>query len=327
MDMTREKLSGKERTLRSIRHEEADRVPLNIWMYRDDMQLQVAERYGSLERFYEALGIDVFMAVTPPPNRHNPGFAEELMNMSFEEIVESDFLDPDDPVIYAEVLKLVETYGAEKCVLAHVWGVLEGAYSFIGVEETLLRFGLWEPAAQEFFRKLSAWSAQVAANVVELGIDVLHISGDVGANERMILSPRSWRERIAPLEAEILAPGRDRGIPLSLHSCGFFRPIIDDLIEMGIEVMHPLQQSAGFDLAEVKAKWGKRVTIHGGLEIRYYLPRAPEAELVEHVKNNVLTCKRGGGFIFNTEHTVQPDTELDRVELAYRTALEHGWYE
>ena len=325
--MSREKLSGKERTLRSIRHEEPDRVPLNVWMFRDDMRARVVERYGSLERFHEELGIDVFMAVTPPPNRHNPGFSEDGMNMSFEDIKEADFLDPDDPTIYEEVRALVESHGAEKCVLAHVWGVLESAYSFIGVEDTLLRFGLWEPATRELFRKLGDWSARVASNVVELGIDVLHISGDMGANERMIVSPRSWRERIAPLDAEIIAPGRERGLPLSLHSCGFFRPIIDDLIGMGIEVMHPLQQSAGFDLVDVKATWGERITIHGGLEIRHYLPHATEAELVEHVKSNVLACKGGGGFIFNTEHTVQPDTELDRVELAYRTAREHGWYE
>ena len=47
------------------------------------------------------------------------------------------------------------------------------------------------------------------------------VSGDVGANETMIVSPTSWRERIAPLDARILEPGRERGLPLSLHSCGY----------------------------------------------------------------------------------------------------------
>ncbi|MEW6072992.1 MAG: uroporphyrinogen decarboxylase family protein [Planctomycetota bacterium] len=324
--MRRERLSGKERVRRAIRHEEPDRVPLNIWMMREDMRARVVERYGSLDRFHAELGIDVHMAVTPPPNRHNPAFVEERMNLALEAIAPADWLDPDDPSIYAGVRELVATYGAEKCVLAHVWGVLESAYSFLGVEQTLLCFGLWDGATRELFARLGAWSARVAANVVELGVDVLHISGDVGGNERMLVSPRTWRERIAPLDAAIVAPGRARGLPLSLHSCGYFRPILDDLIGMGIDVFHPLQQSAGFDLADVKSTWGDRLTIHGGLEIRHYLPRASEAELVAHVRENVLTCKRGGGFIFNTEHTVQPDTSLDRVELAYRTARECGWY-
>jgi len=324
--LTREKFSGKERTLRAIRHEEPDRVPLNIWMYREDVCEAVVERYGSLERFHEELGIDVHMALTPPPNVHNPDFLEEKMTMPFEEITDADFLDPDDPSVYRGVIELVERYGAEKCILAHVWGVLESAYSFIGIEETLLRFGLWEPPMQAFLRKLSDWSAHVARNLVDLGIDVLHVSGDVGGNQTMIISPESWRQRIAPLDGAIIAPGRERGLPCSLHSCGFFRAVIDDFLEMGIQLMHPFQQSSGFELADVKHGWGDRLTIHGGLEIRHYLPRASEAELVEHVKTNVLTCKPGGGFIFNTEHTVQPDTELERVELAYRTAREHGWY-
>lgn len=325
--MRRERMSGKERTLTTLRHREPDRVPLNIWMFRKDVRAAVVERYGSLDRFHEELGIDVFMAVTPPPNRHNPEFVEEHMNLAFEEVTDDDFLDPDDPVIYEGVKELVERYGEDKCILAQTWGVLESAYSFIGVEETLLRFGMWEPSMQAFFAKLGEWSAQVTRNVVELGIDVLHVSGDIGANQRMIVSPASWRERIAPLDAAIFAPGRERGLPCSLHSCGFFQPVIDDFLAMGVVAMHPLQQSAGFDLREIKARWGDRVTIHGGLEIRHYLPRATEAELVEHVRENVLACKPGGGFVFNTEHTVQPDTALERVELAYRTAREHGWYE
>ncbi len=324
--MQRETMSGKERALAAIRHEEPDRVPLNVWMYRKDVCGRVVERYGSLERFHEELGTDVFMAITPPPNRHNPEFLEELMNMRFEDVGQGDFLDPDDPAIYAEVRELVERHGSDKCVLAHVWGVLESAYSFIGVEPTLLRFGLWEPEVQAFFRQLADWSTRVARNAVELGIDVLHVSGDVGGNGNMIVSPASWRERIAPLDGAIIAPGRERGLPCSLHSCGYFRPIIDDLIGMGISVMHPLQQSAGMDLADVKASWGDRLTIHGGLDIRHQLPFASEEELVRHVRENVLTCKPGGGFIFNTEHTVQPDTSLERVELAYATAREHGWY-
>lgn len=324
--MPRETLSGKERTLRAIRHEEPDRIPLDLWMFRDDMRERVREGWGSVAAFEEELGIDVFMAITPPPNRHNPEFSEGGMNLDLEAVSNADFRDPDDPEIYAEVRELVATRGADKCILAHTWGVLEGVYSFLGVERTLLEFGLASDAMGELLEKVAVWSTRVAENVVELGIDVLHLSGDVGENGRMILSPKSWRERIAPLDARILEPGRARGLPLSMHSCGFFRPILDDLVAMGIDVLHPLQQSAGFDLADVKERWGDRLTIRGGLEIRHYLPRAPEAELVEHVKQNVLTCKPGGGFIFNVEHTVQPDTELDRVVLAYRTAREYGGY-
>ena len=324
--MKKEKMNGKERTLMAIRHEEADRVPINIWMLRDDMQEKVIAKYGSMEKFYEALNIDVFMAITPPPAKHNQDFLEEKMTMKLNQITDSDFMDPDDPEIYTGVKELVDRYGKEKCVLAHVWGVTEGTYSFMGVEETLMQFALWSPEMQEQFKKVTQWSSRVAENVVDMGIDVLHLSGDMGANNAMIMSPDSWRERIAPFDAKIISAGKKKGLPCSLHSCGYFRPVIDDLIRVGFDVIHPFQQSAGIDLKDIKDNWGDKLTIHGGLELRYYLSRAPEEELVKHVKDNMLTCKPGGGFIFNTEHTVQPDTSLERVELAYKTALDNSWY-
>jgi len=321
-----EKMNGKERTLKTLRHEEPDRVPLNVWMFRDDMRQRVIERFGNMETFYDDLNIDVFMEITPPPNKRNMEFLEEKMTMKLKDISNEDFTDPDDPSIYEGVRKLVETYGKEKCILAHVWGVLESAYDFMGVEETLLQFAMWTPEMKDLFVRLGEWSTRVAENVVELGIDVLHISGDAGSNGAMLISPDTWRERIAPYDAKIIAAGEKKGLPISLHSCGYIRPIIEDLLEMGIEAFHPLQQSTGMDLQDIKENWGDRLTIHGGLDIRYDLPRATEKELASVVKKNMLTCKPGGGFIFNTEHTVQPDTDLERLLLAYNIALEHSWY-
>ena len=322
-----ERMSGKERTLRTVRHEEPDRVPLNIFMDREDMRQRVTERFGSMDQFYRELNIDGFTAFIPPPNRHNPDFLEEKMTMKLEEISDADLVDPDDPTLYRGVRELLDKYGEEKCVTALVWGVLEGTYSFIGVEDTLLQLAMWSPKMQNLFQKLRDLSARVAQNVVDMGIDVFHITSDVGTNNTMIVSPEMWRERIAPCDGQIISVGKRAGLPCSLHSCGYIRPVIGDFLDLGINIIHPLQQSAGMDLADVKGHWGDRMTIHGGLDIRYYLPFAPEEELVAHVKENMLTCKPGGGFIFNTEHCVQPDTTLDRVLLAYQTAWEHAWYE
>ena len=325
--MKRERMSGKERTLMAIRHEQPDRVPLELWMFREDMVKRVEERYGSLDNLYQQLDIDVFMAITPPPNKNNPEFLEEKMTMKLEEITDDDFLDPDDPSIYVGIRDMLDKYGQDKCVVCHVWGVLEGTYAFIGVEEALIQLGSRNPLLSKVFGKCRQFSERVAQNVIDMGIDVLHLTGDVGANKSLIMSPTCWREQVAPFDAKILDVAVKRDIPRSLHSCGYFRPLIDDFIDMGVDIIHPFQQSAGMDLADAKQHWGDKLTIRGGLDLRYYLPRAPESELVEHVKNAMLTCKPGGGFIFDTEHTVQPDTTLDRVELAYQTALEHSWYE
>lgn len=321
-----ERMSGKERTIMAIRHEQPDRVPLSVGMNREDVRTLVVHRYGSLAVFYETLHIDLLTAITPAPNKCNPDFVEELMILGIDEITDDIFADPDDNAHYSQVTKLVEQHGTDKCIVGHVWGVLEGAYSFMGVQETLLQLALWTPQTQHLFERLSNWSRRVAENLITLGIDVIQLSADAGANNAMLIHPRTWHERVYPYDIRIIQVGKAYGMPCALHSCGYISPIVDSIIDMGIDMIHPFQQSAGMDLRHIKARWGDKLAIHGGLDLRYYLPHATEAELTNHVRDNVLACKSGGGFVFSTEHTVQPDTTLDRVELAYRTALQYAWY-
>ncbi len=317
-------MNSKERVLTAIRHEEPDRVPINIWMLREDMQERVIERYGSMDEFYKALDIDLFMAITPPPNKNNLLFMEERMTMTLDEISDDDFLDPDDERLYIEVKQLVEEWGEDKAVLAHVWGVVESAYSFMGIQNTLYNMAARPEEIKVLFKKLSDWSARVADNVTELGIDVLHISGDAGMNTGCLFSPKAWWEFVYPNDKVIIEVGKRKGFPISMHSCGNINDVLDGVVKMGVDLLHPVQTSAGMNPAYVKKEYG--LAVHGGLEIRYILPRAPIDELIDTVKNWFEVLKPGGGFIFNTEHTVQPDTTLDRVEIAYETALKYAKY-
>lgn len=182
-------------------------------------------------------------------------------------------------------------------------------------EETMARFAV-----------LSDWSKRVAQNALTFPIDVLHISGDCGQNGGMIMSPRMWRHMIKPFDAHIIEPALERGIPVSLHSCGNFTDVLDDIVQMGISVIHPVQESAGMDQGWVKQHYGDRLTIHGGLDIRGALSKSTPDEIRAEVKRKMEVLKPGGGFIFNTAHTVQMDTPLENVVAAYSAALEYGWY-
>ena len=314
-----------ERVLKTIRHEPIDRVPLNVWNFRTDVRDRAIEMFGSLDAFHDHLDIDMFMAITPPPNLQNPDFLEELMNMKAEEIKPEHFRDPDDPSVYTDVEKLIRKYKGDKAIAVHTWGVVEGLYSFIGVERTLTLMAADPQKAKDLFAQMAAFSRRVAENVCRMGIDVFHISGDVGANGTMIFSPKMWREQVAPFDAQIIEPAKKVGFPLSLHSCGYFMPIIPDLIEMGFHIMHPIQESAGMSQTEVKQKYGAEITINGGLDIRK-LPNMTKSEAREYVKDKMETLKPNGGFIFCTGHTLQPDTPLEIVEEAYKIAKQLGEY-
>ena len=318
-------MNSRERVLKTIRHEPVDQVPMNLWNFRDDVQAMAIEKYGSLDAFHETLGIDLFMAITPPPSIHNPDFLEQKMTLDADEITLTDLLDPDREENYAEVVSLLDQHRGNKAVAAHIWGVVEGMYSFIGVEETLALMAGEPERAEELFGWMADFSRRTAENLCSMGIDILHISGDVGANGSMLFSPMMWREQVRDFDAAILQPGLDAQIPLSLHSCGYYMPIFEDFIEMGIELFHPIQESAGMSLAEVKGKYGKQIAINGGLDVRE-LPRMNVEQVEAYVTEKMVLCKPGGGFIFNTGHTIQPDTNLEVLEAAYRKARALGTY-
>ena len=95
---------------------------------------------------------------------------------------------------------------------------------------------------------------------------------------------------------------------------------------MGIDVVHPIQVSAGMDPEKIKREFGDRLALYGTLDITHTLPSGTLAEIEREVKNRMDTLKPGGGFIFCSTHTIQPDTPLEKVEYAYDVAFEHGWY-
>ena len=319
-------MNSKQRVSAAIDHKEADRIPLNIWMFREDTSKMVTEKYGSLDAFYDRYNIDIHMEITPPPCLTNLDYLEENMIMEPEDIKPGHWMDPDDPRIYEGISRLISKYGKDKSIFVHIWGVLESVYGFCGIERTLMLMAQDPDFAKSLFEKAADFSKRVVMNLLEFDIDIIHITGDVGSNSSMLFSPVMWRTLIMPFDREIIRPAIEQKIPVSLHSCGYCMPVIQDWIDMGIKLIHPIQESAGMDLYEVKDRYGAQITINGGLDIRD-LSRMKISEVDDYVKKRVEYLKKGGGFIFNTSHTVQTDTSLEVLERAYDAAMEYGCYE
>ncbi len=308
----------------AIEHREGDRVPLNLWNYRpEDMIPQAIERYGSVEGWYERFQLDM----------HTTFLARaELVGLELGERLTLSNLDRADlgeiPEAGFEHIKAETEYhhSKDRAVFCQIQGVHEGLAGYLGIENTLLLQAMDPPKFKEWIGKLADMGVEQAKLAAKAGADVIHVSDDWGANKAMMFSPSDWWEYIFPEEKRIVDEIKRQGKPASLHSCGYFTPVLEGVIKMGFDVAHPIQESAGMDPYQVKRDYGDKLCIYGGLDIRYTLPRAPEEELVERVKRAMLELKPGGGFIFCTAHTVQPDTTWERIELAYDTALKWCWY-
>jgi uroporphyrinogen decarboxylase len=314
-------MTGRERVLCALRHVEPDRVPRYIWMFRDDMRQECARRYGSLDAFYDYLDIDAFQ--TFPSKGMWPGGVR-----SIDDALDATLTDPNDADIYRSIRRDVAHHkeGKGRAVFCQTPGVFETSNGVLGIENSLLLLALEPRKCRALYDKIAHWSAQYARNVLDVGVDIVHISDDWGENGRMMMSPRVWREHIYPAERITVESARSHGGWVSLHSDGYFYDVLEDCVRMGIQCVHPVQQSAGMDIARFKREFAGRLTLYGGLDIRHTLPRGTLRELEEEVRAVFRTLKPGGGFVFCTAHTIQPDTSLERVEFAYRVADEESRY-
>jgi uroporphyrinogen decarboxylase len=329
-------MNSRDRVFAAIHHTQPDRVPLNIWLYQprfgsEQLKTEIQAKYGDLDGFYDAFGIDLRMEILPLPYRDLIPGPDGTMNtgeggLPIGEITNTSFRDPDDDSLYMGLQNLINKYGRDKVIVAHVWGAVEGAFSFMGVAATLTAMAAEPGRTDDLFSRICDWSVRVTRHAMSLGADIIQISADAGSMNRMLFSPTLWRRLVYPNDKRIVDAVKEHGKIAAMHNDGYIMPILDDLVTMGIEILHPLQISAGMNLVQVKQQYGDRLTIHGGLYLARLLPDAPEQVLVDSIRSVMESLKPNGGFIFNTEHFVPETVDLSRLELAYQTALRSASY-
>ena len=117
-------------------------------------------------------------------------------------------------------------------------------------------------------------------------------------------------------------------IKVQLHCCGGVRPLLEDLIDAGLDAINPVQISCrGMDTARLKEQFGDRLTLWGGgCDTHRVLPEATPEELAEHVRQQVAILNPGGGFVFTAVHDIQPGTPVENVMAMLEAQQEYGNY-
>lgn len=152
---------------------------------------------------------------------------------------------------------------------------------------------------------------------------------DYGTQQAPMISPEMFRERIAPHYRRFADWLHTRtSWKLFLHSCGAVEPLIESFIEMGVDILNPVQTSAaGMDPALLKRKYGGRIVFWGGgCDTQRVLGFRPPEEVREHVRERIRIFAPGGGFVFNQVHAIQPAVDPRSICAAFDTAWDEGWY-
>lgn len=344
----------RERVLEALNHREPDRVPLYLWVFKQPGVTQAIEaKYGSMEAFYDALSLDLCQTfprkgllkeaparsiVAEESDAVEQNVYGDLLGktrkscydnvLTLDEALEVEFTDPDDEGVYTEIRYEVEHHKGRKgrAIFVQTPGVFEAANGIIGLEQNLMEMALRPELVTRLYERIARWNHRYIEHVVEIGVDVIHVSDDWGMNDALLFSPEMWWELVYPAERITTEFAQRLGVPLSLHSDGNIKDVLDGVVTLGFRCFHPVQESAGMRQADVKRRYGHALTLYCGLDVCTTLGRGEPAKVRDEVRRVMRELKPGGGFIFCTSHMVQPGTPLEEVEMAYQVALEESRY-
>ena len=202
-----------------------------------------------------------------------------------------------------------------------IGSVFEVAWQLRGLQEMLMDLILQPEIPKYIMERLTDVYVENTRRALEAAgdaIDLVYFYDDVATQIGLMISESMWREFVRPCHVRLVEVAQKYGKPVMYHCDGAIRPLIGELIEMGVSVLNPVQaDAAGMEPQGLKQEFGTRLSFHGGIDIIKTLPRGTPDDVRAEVKERVRVLGRDGGYIMASSHHIQSDTPLENVFAMY----------
>jgi uroporphyrinogen decarboxylase len=157
-----------------------------------------------------------------------------------------------------------------------------------------------------------------------LGVDGIYFSDDWGTQRALLMNPDDWRKWYKPQYKRMFDAVHEGGAHAWMHLCGNVTSIIPDLIEIGLNVLNPVQPQA-MDVNALADEFGGRLCFFGGVDVQGTLPHGTTLDVEREARHLINILGRySGGYIGSTSHTILPDTPLENIVALFRTFREYS---
>ena len=258
------------------------------------------------------------------------GFYDEMVAHPLAEINtkkdldEFSFPDPHAPGRYDYARETIEKYQKEYSIIGEQeCTIFELAWYMVGLEKFLIDLITERDYIYELLDRVMEINLSKACRLIELGVDIIWTGDDFGDQKGMMISPDLWRNIFKPRMDHFFQTCKKRNphIKIAYHSCGAIRPIIPDLIEIGLDILNPIQPMAiGMDAKSLKKDFGDSLCFMGGIDIQHLLPKGKPDDIKKQVHNIITILGDKGGYITAPAHNIQPDTPVENVIAFFEQA-------
>ncbi|NTW43308.1 MAG: hypothetical protein HGB14_02490 [Anaerolineaceae bacterium] len=244
--------------------------------------------------------------------------------------------DMDDPFRTSHIREQVQKLHEENqyAIMGTPWLMFpfERAIGLQGMEQFLLNMATEQDFAQDLLRRINRLCMTNMGNFLDKcgdKLDIIKIGDDLGTQENLMISPRMYRKMLKPLHAEMITLIKQKtNAKVFFHTDGDVFDLIDDFIEIGVDILNPIQTSAGkmSNLEELKKKFDKRIVFCGAIDTQNILPSGTPDQVKQEVKRVINVLGAGGGYMVATVHTVMNEVPPENVLAMVDAVEEYGHY-
>ncbi len=235
--------------------------------------------------------------------------------------------DPDDEDMgYAD--EIIAKYGKEKYICGIIdCSIFEALKYLRGITQSLIDILQNKDIAHKIMDMSVDYHLELGYRLMERGVDILWLADDFGGEHAMLMSPETFREMVKPKMGYMIGElkNRDRNVKVAFHSDGYIEPVIDDLIEVGVDLLNPIQPES-MDPAVIKKRYGDRIALWGTVSTQSTFPFKGPEDLDKEVKERIKTCGPGGGFLLAPTHNIQLDVPSENIKAFYTAVEKYGSY-
>jgi len=316
-----------------INHKETDSVPYNF-AFSPPIEKALIEHFRS-DQLENALRLPIRMTA---PESIKPLFADpavygDTIRDEFDVIWSTNKIDRGSPIgiplkspslkgyrfpdaALPERFKHIEQWSRKQAGhfrIIWVGDLWERATFMRGMENLLLDVALNQSFVEALLEGITEYILQTMEILFDrFQFEAIALSDDYGTQKAMLINLDDWRRLVKPCLKKIYAAAKNAGRKVFHHSCGNIVDIIADMIDVGLDILHPIQPEA-MDIYELKKRFGSDVTFCGGMPTQRILPDGTPAQVRAAVRQIKAKMSKGGGYIFEPGITVQADVPVANV--------------
>ena len=323
-------MNSRERVMTALHLKEPDRVPFIDYTEQKMRTLLMGREDFTDFEFVKAIGFDAinindFVSPVFCKKKHLKGqdYIVDGLIKSNKDLDLMEFPDPDDPSLYEPAKRYIEEHKDRGIAIFAVmrFGISGVNYS-MGIEG--MSYAIYEnpQLIEKVLDRYVDWNCAVVERLNKMGIDFLISYDNIAFNSGPLISPQVFREVFVPRIKRISDLCE---MPWITHMDGNIMPIIDDVLDMGVSGLHPIEPGC-MDIKVVKELYGDKVCLWGNIDLGYTLTRGTPEEVDAEVKERIKDIGPGGGYILGSGNGLPEYCKPENVWAMAKAVEKYGYY-